>query len=177
MKGSSGLQTVVDDNGKLTNVTGVASQSSAALTLTNGYGETHGLVVTETQATLSGGTHSTSLTLDDHGATFSNPADGASVQVHGIADGTDDFDAVNYRQLQEVAAGVAGVAAMANIPQVDQSKTFALGVGVGHFQNQTSLAIGGSYRIAKDAVIKASIAAGNASKEKTVYGLGAGFSW
>ncbi len=64
VKDSTGTQTVVDANGKLTNVTGTAIESTAALTLTNGVGNTHGLVVTETQATLSGGTYSSSMTLN-----------------------------------------------------------------------------------------------------------------
>lgn len=167
---------VVDGNGNIT--TGIVGQTTASLTLTNGIGNTHGLVVTESQATLSGGVHSTSLTLNDNGATFSNSATGAPVQVHGVADGTQDFDAVNYRQLKQIAAGVAGVSAMANIPQVDQNKTFAVGVGLGNFQSQSALALGASYRMASNVVAKASVSTTNGSGSKnTVYGVGAGMSW
>lgn len=169
--GASGA--VVDGNGKIT--TDIVGQTTASLTLTNGVGNIHGMIVTESQATLSGGVQSTSLTLNDNGATFSNSATGAPAQVHGVANGTQDFDAVNYRQLKEVAAGVAGVSAMANIPHVDQDKTFAVGVGLGNFQGQSALALGASYRVAQNAVIKASVTA-NGSKN-TVYGVGAGMSW
>lgn len=169
----------VDANGKMT-ANATPTQTTSALTVTNTTtGQTHGFVVNETQAVMSGGTRSTSLTLNDNGATFSNSATGAPVTVTGVADGTQDFDAVNYRQLKQVAAGVAGVSAMANIPAVDQNKTFAFGAGIGQFQNQTALALGGSWRIAQNAVVKASVAtsSGNNTSKSTVYGVGAGLSW
>lgn len=167
----------VDANGKLT-ANATPTQTTSALTVTNTTtGQTHGFVVNETQAVMSGGTHSTSLTLNDNGARFSNSATGAPVTVTGVADGQQDFDAVNYRQLKQIAAGVAGVSAMANIPQVDQNKTFAIGVGLGNFQSQTALALGASYRVAQNAVIKASASTTNAERKTTVYGVGAGFSW
>jgi hypothetical protein len=83
MKGSAGTQTVVDANGKLSNiVTAGAAQSTAALTLTNGDGNTHGIVVTETQTTMSGGRNSTSMTLHDDGATFANSTNGQTARPH-----------------------------------------------------------------------------------------------
>jgi hypothetical protein len=173
-KGSSGA--TVDANGKIS--TGIVNQSTASLTLTNGDGNTHGLIVTETQATLSGGTHSSSLTLNDNGATFTNASSGAPIQVHGVADGTSDFDAVNYRQLKQLSAGVASTVAMANIPQVDQDKTFALGAGVGQYNGQTALAIGASYRFASNAVLRASLGSGSGGGQaRTTAGAGVGFSW
>jgi hypothetical protein len=174
MSGSTGTQTVVDANGRLTNVTGTATESTASLTLTNGYGETHGLVVTETQATLSGGTQSSSLTMADNGATFSDSATGAPVQVHGVNDGTADFDAVNVRQF---AGAIASVTAMANIPQVDQDKTFAVGAGYGNFMGKDALALGATYRMSKNGVLKASVASGTGGGRKTAAGLGAAWSW
>jgi hypothetical protein len=147
------------------------------MTVTNGNGNTHGFVVTETQATMSGGTQSTSLTLNDGGAFFSNAQTGAPVRVTGVADGTTDLDAVNYRQLRDVKRGVAGVSAMANIPQVDKDKTFALGAGVGYLDGQAALAIGGSVRLAPNAVAKASISTSNGHSGNTVMGAGVAVSW
>ncbi|MCL4471819.1 MAG: YadA C-terminal domain-containing protein [Gammaproteobacteria bacterium] len=66
---------------------------------------------------------------------------------------------------------------MANIPQVDQAKTFAVGVGLGSFRNQSALALGASYRISQNAVIKASASTSTGGHDATVYGVGAGFSW
>lgn len=174
LKGATGTQTVVDANGKLTNVVGTAAQSTAALTLTNGIGNTHGLVVTETQATLSGGTHSSSLTMSDNGATFSDAQSGAPVQVHGVNDGTSSFDAVNVRQF---SGAVASVTAMANIPQVDQDKTYALGVGVGNFMGQTALAAGVTYRFTKNGVFKGSLSSAMGSSNTTTVGVGAAWSY
>ena len=174
MKGSTGTQTVVDANGKLTNVTGTATQSTAALTLTNGIGNTHGLVVTETQASLSGGANSSTLTLNDNGANFSNSATGAPVQVHGVNDGTASFDAVNVRQF---SSAIASVTAMANIPQVDQDKTYALGVGLGNFMGKTALALGGTYRFTRNGVLKGSVSSAMNSSKSTTVGVGAAWSY
>jgi hypothetical protein len=166
----------VDANGKIT--MGKLDQSTAALTVTNGQGNTHGFVVNESSATMSGG--ATSLTLDDGSARFSNASTGGPVRVTGVADGRSDYDAVNYRQLKSVKAGIAGIAAMTNIPLVEQYKKFALGVGVGHYDGMTSMALGVSARISENAIIKASVSngvAGGSTRKSTVYGIGAGFSW
>ncbi len=172
---TGGSGAAVDQNGKIT--TGIVDQSTASLTLTNGVGNTHGLVVTETQATLSGGTNSTSLTLSDNGARFSNSTNGAPVKVTGVADGSHDFDAVNFRQLKGVAAGVAGTSAMANIPQVDQNKRFALGLGLGNFQSMTAVALGASYRASENIAVRISASTVGGVRKSTAVGAGVGISW
>lgn len=174
VKGSTGTQTVVDSKGKLTNITGTATQSTAALTLTNGIGDTHGLVVTETQASLSGGTHSTTLTMADNGGTFSDAQTGAPVQVHGVNDGSSDFDAVNVRQF---AGAIASVTAMANIPQVDQGDTYGFGVGVGSFMGKSALAAGMSYRFTKNGIIKGSISSAFSKSNTDTFGVGVAWSY
>ncbi len=163
-------------NGKLSD--SGASGATASLTLTNGIGNTHGLVVTESLATLSGGTHSTSLTLHDNGATFSNAENGNPVTVTGIADGQSDFDAVNVRQL---SGAVASVAAMANVPPVGSHKRFSLGVGVGKYMDDHALALSSTLRLSESVSLKASMAS-NFSKSReeareSTYGLGASVSW
>jgi hypothetical protein len=156
MKGSTGIQTVVDGHGKLTNiVTPGAAQSTAALTLTNGDGNTHGIVVSETQTTVSGGRFSTAMTLHDDGATFANTANGEPVRVHGIADGTAPHDAVNVQQL---GAGLAMVSSLAALPQVEPGKRFAIGVGTGGYMSQVALAGGLSARFRENFVFKAGAA-------------------
>lgn len=163
-------------------VTATAGNSSLALqrgearlTVTNAAGNTHGLVVGESSTTLSGGTQSTSLTLNDQGATFSNAATGAPARVTGVANGSGDFDAVNVRQF---GSAVAGAHAVANIPGVDTNKTSSLGVGLGHFMNQQALAFGGTYRFSDKGVLRASLSTGlNSGGNKTAFGVGAGWSW
>jgi autotransporter adhesin len=178
--GNIGEQGVrVDTNGKMT-PTNTLDQSTAALTVTNGQGNTHGFVVNEKSATMSGGTTSTSMTLNNGGARFSNASTGGPARVTGIADGRHDYDAVNYRQLKSVKSGIAGIAAMTNVPHVEQNKKFALGIGVGHYDGTTSMAVGASARLSENAVIKASVSngvSGGSTRKSTVYGIGAGFSW
>ena len=168
----------VDENGKLS-LSG-ATVPTAGVVLTNGYGNTHGFVVTEQQVTLSGGINSTSLTLNDAGATLSNASTGRPVQLHGIADGTTPFDAVNFRQLREVKRGLAATTAMTNIPPIDANKRFSVGVGIGGYDEETALAVGSSVRFNKDFVIRASLGhafRGESSSSNTSWGVGSSYSW
>ena len=84
-------------------------------------------------------------------------------------------------RINAVKAGVAATVAMANIPQVDQGKKFALGVGLGGFDSKGALAVGGSVRLTDNAVIKASAGHGFNSdiegKATTTYGIGGAISW
>ena len=160
--------TTVDANGKI--LTSAATGPTAAVTLTNGYGNTHGLVVTESQTTLSGGTESSSMTLTDRAATFSNAQTGAPITVTGVADGRADFDAVNVRQF---AGAIAAVAAQANIPAlaVGQDRTF--GMGVGNFMGKSALAMGMNIRGSANSVYKATVSSGlNNGMKQTVVGVG-----
>jgi hypothetical protein len=94
--------------------------------------------------------------------------------VHGVKDGSADFDAVNVRQY---ASSIAAVTAMANIPQVDPGKTFALGAGYGRFMNRDALALGGTLRISKNGVLKSSLASGVGGGSNTTFGVGGAWSW
>lgn len=75
---------------------------------------------------------------------------------------------------KRAAAGIAGVAAMANIPEVNSHQTFSLGVGVGGFDGQQAVAVGASARINNNVTVKASIAANN---EEVVWGAGTTIGW
>lgn len=126
LKDANAPHVVVNSNGQLSTATGPAAQTSASMTVSNGYGNAHGFLVNERQATISGGTRSSSLTLNDNGATFSNSATGAPIGVHGVADGRTSFDAVNVRQL---FGGVA--ASMATAPTLTDLKPGESGFGLG----------------------------------------------
>jgi hypothetical protein len=56
---------------------------------------------------------------------------------------------------------------MNRIPQVEQNRKFALGIG--HHDGMSSMALGASARLSKNAAIKASVSSGVARKS-TVYG-------
>lgn len=170
--------TTVDANGKILTAgsTGYVAPTAptAAMTLTNGYGNTHGLVVTESQSTLSGGTQSSSMTLNDRHARFSRASDGAPITVTGVADGRDDFDAVNVRQF---AGAVAAVSAQANIPGLQQGQDKSIGVGLGNFMGKTALGLGLNYRGEKNGVYRLSVATGMNGGAKPVVGAGAAWSF
>jgi autotransporter adhesin len=69
------------------------------MTMTNGIGNTHGVVIQEASTVLSGGAHSTTMTLSDTGASFSNAQTGAAVVVSGVANGVSPTDAANVGQV------------------------------------------------------------------------------
>jgi autotransporter adhesin len=75
-----------------------------------------------------------------------------------------------------VSQGIASTTAIANIPQVDQDKTFAVGVGVGSFNSQSAVAVGATFRPMPNAVLKASVGTGG-SGGKVVFGAGAAMSF
>ncbi|MEI6874249.1 MAG: YadA-like family protein, partial [Spirochaetota bacterium] len=148
---------------------------SATLLVNTDSGVAHGVAINQTQTVLSGGTHSTSVTLDDDGAKFRNDTTGSAVRVSGVADGANDFDAVNFRQMRTAYSGVASVAALAAIPNPAPGKTFSMGIGYGNFQGESAVAAG----------IKASIPDRNISmvagmgwsREKYTVSLGLGVSF
>jgi hypothetical protein len=111
---------------------------ATVITLTNSTG--HGLTINTDSTVLSGGTHSTSLTLNDWGATFSN--NGSPARVTGVADGVNQYDAVNFGQLQKSYQGIASVSALAAIPSTMPGKRFAIGAGYGYFESQSAVALG-----------------------------------
>ena len=157
-----------------------AEEASVSMTLTNGLGNTHGVAVTETQTVISGGTHSTSLTLNDDGATFRNTLTGGGpARVTGVADGTADFDAVNFRQLQKANMGIAAVSALAAIPGTMPGKTFAIGAGYGYFENESAVAIGVKALLGKNisVTIGGGMSVGRGDSSSSTITANGGFSY
>lgn len=74
---------------------------------------------------------------------------------------------------KKAASGVAGVAAMTNIPALSGNKNFSFGMGVGNFDSESSLAAGFQGRVSENVVTKVSFSIG----EETVIGAGAAFEW
>ena len=70
---------------------------------------------------------------------------------------------------------------MANIPQVDPGKRFALGMGLGHYSGASALSVGGSIRVNENAVIKGSLGhsfnTSGPAETSTAVGVGAAYSW
>ncbi|ENE5752133.1 YadA C-terminal domain-containing protein [Salmonella enterica subsp. enterica serovar Bareilly] len=76
---------------------------------------------------------------------------------------------------KRASAGIAGVAAMANIPQVTQGATFSVGAGVGNTDGESALAVGASARINDSWVVKGSVS--NDTQHNFVVGAGASYQW
>ncbi|WP_435954789.1 YadA C-terminal domain-containing protein [Dryocola sp. BD626] len=73
------------------------------------------------------------------------------------------------------SAGIAGVAAMANIPQVTNTQNFSVGAGVGTADSESALAVGFSARATENTVVKASVS--NDTQHNFVAGAGVSYGW
>ena len=129
------------------------SADQVRVTLQNGGSEAHGLVVERDRTTLSGGTNTTTMTLDDRGVTFEG---NSPVQIHGVADGTADTDAVNRSQLDdledEALRGIAISMAMDSFLP-DPGKKFRVNFGSAVYKGQGALGITGAGRIREDVIL------------------------
>ncbi|AQT28733.1 putative autoagglutinating Adhesin [Erwinia phage vB_EamM_Yoloswag] len=74
---------------------------------------------------------------------------------------------------KEYRSGIAGVAAMANIPNVPGT-TFSLGAGMGQYKDQTALAVGGNWNVSQRVAVKASVGFTN---EDATAGAGIAFGF
>jgi hypothetical protein len=173
-KGETIQHAVISDNGRIVMTAGAAEQSTASVTLTNGLGNTHGVVITEAQTVLSGGTKSTSLTLDDSGATFRNDTTGGAAKVTGVANGTHPHDAVNYGQLQTAYSGIASVSALAAIPDPIQGKKCSVGLGYGSYMGEDAIALGLKGDVAENIRITTGL---GFCRDRTTLSAGVGFSF
>jgi len=155
-----------------------ATVSSAGIVLSTPGVGANSVVVNSSGSTITGG--GASLRMGDGMATYYG-ADGGPVKVTGVADGSGQYDAVNYGQVEDVKKqlkrGISGASALANIPQVDQNKAFSLGIGVGGFDGETAFAIGGSARVAKDGILKASVGFAGGGSSSTTWGVGGAWSF
>jgi hypothetical protein len=154
--------------------------TTAKLLVNTDSGASHGLDISQSRTILSGGTASTSLTLNDDGATFLNTTNNQPARVMGVADGEGPYDAVNYRQLQEHSkraySGIASVAAMASIPDPLGGKNFAIGAGFGNYAGENAVAMGFKAVVSKkkDIVVSGSV---GYSDNNPVTGAGVSYSW
>ncbi len=139
-----------------------------------------GLFISESQTVLSGGSgNPTIMTLDDFGVTFEDDF-GSPVQLHGVADGTAPFDAVNRRQLDRavgnLSSGIAAVAALAAIPGPVDCKNYSVGIGWGHFNDENAGAIGVRGNMIKSNISWA-LGVGFAESSSPAYDAGIAFSF
>jgi hypothetical protein len=164
---------IADENGKIVvnDGTDTTTGTTASMYVTNSAGNVHGLVVQETKTTLSGGTNSASMTLDDRGATFSNPVDGSPIQVHGVADGTAPFDAVNVRQLY---SGLAAVLASTPDIALAPGRT-GMAVGMGGYGGYNAIGLGFGHMYENGVTLK--VSASKAQHSELAYRASASWNW
>ncbi|WP_306770770.1 YadA-like family protein [Paraburkholderia sp. UYCP14C] len=105
--------------------------------------------------------------------------------ITNVAPGVNPTDAVNMSQLNSVQQGVnalarqaylgvAGATALTMIPDVDPGKTLSIGIGTGHYQGYSAVAIGFTARITDNLKVKGGV---SSSASGTVYGAGLGYQW
>ena len=115
-------------------------------------------------------------------------------RVTNVADGINAHDAVNVKQLSEVKSsvdsvrkdlhkndkklrgGIAGAAALANIPQVTQAGSNLLGVGVGNYRGESAVAVGYSKANESNKVIFKMSGSATTQGDFNV-GAGIGYQW
>lgn len=116
--------------------------------------------------------------------TASGGFDAGGSRIVNVAPGENDTDAVNMGQLNglqgqvqdltlESRRGIAGVTALAMIPDVPEGKDTVMGIGVGHFKGENAVALGANFRIPQtSAYVKlgASLSGGEST-------AGAGLGW
>jgi hypothetical protein len=159
--------------------------TSASLLVNTDSGQSHGIRITQTSTIVYGGTSTTTLTLDDNGATFADEDTGNPVKVTGIADGTSDYDAVNMRQLGGVMdrlngridkaySGIASTAALTAIPTPIPGKNVSFGLGFGNFESRSAIAFGTKALVGKNKDISLMAGMGYCDNTTTV---SAGLGW
>ena len=155
------------------------TNNEASVTFQATGGVSHGLNVYSNYATLSGGTNSTTLTLDNAGAHLDNQLEMGGNRVTNMADGIAPMDAVNKRQLDDVAqraySGIASVAAMAAIPEPQGDHRYSIGVGGGYYQKSGAAAIGINARVSPNLAFK--LAGAYGTGDYFTGGAGFGYSF
>ena len=138
----------------------------------------HGLVVGTTNTVLSGGTTSTTLTLDDSGAHLDNDLDMGGNRVTNMADGVAPGDAATMRQFnnleEEAFSGIANVAALAAIPAPQAGHNFSVGVGGGNYKGNSAIAAGFNANVSQSWRVTGGVGVSHGNVTSSV---GVGFSW
>jgi autotransporter adhesin len=126
----------------------------------------------------------------DEDNTVSVGSAGNERRITNVANGVNATDAVNMGQFQSglnalqgsvnsvarnAYGGVAAATALTMIPDVDQGKTIAVGVGTANFQGYQAVALGASARITQN--LKVKVGGGYASGGGATIGGGASYQW
>ena len=97
-----------------------------------------------------------------------------------VQQNTSRINALEQRQdddRKHASAGVAGVAAMANIPQVSQYRDFSVGAGVGSYDSEQALAVGASARFGDKGQVVTKASVSMTTQDDFVVGVGLAYEW
>ncbi|WP_164608622.1 YadA C-terminal domain-containing protein, partial [Pseudomonas viridiflava] len=89
-------------------------------------------------------------------------------RLQDVGEAVEGTDAVNLNQLNRAThklsgeiddayAGIAAIAAMTSVPELQAGANFGVGVGVGNFKGAQSVAVGAQARINSNVAVKASV--------------------
>ncbi|WP_322051032.1 YadA family autotransporter adhesin [Paraburkholderia bannensis] len=175
------------------------SNGAASATGTNSVAAGGGAVASGANSTAIGdtakatGNNSVALganSVADQDNTVSVGSQGNERRITNVANGVNATDAVNVGQLQSglnalqgnvnsvarnAYGGVAAATALTMIPDVDQGKNLAVGVGTANFQGYQAVALGASARITQN--IKVKVGGGYASGGGATVGGGMAYQW
>jgi len=76
---------------------------------------------------------------------------------------------------KQASAGVSAAFAQANIPQVTENQTFAVGAGVGGYDDENAIAVGASFHATSNSVVKLTVS--DDSQDNVGYGAGVSVGW
>ena len=177
---------IADNDGSASNGRSTLSMTptTASLSVNNAdTGVAHGIFVGQTNTVVSGGTNSTSLTLDNTGATFKNDTTGGPARVTGVANGVHKYDAVNMGQFRgledrvdKTYSGIAAVSAIAAVPPPVPGKNFSVGMGYGNFESTSAVAVGAKALVGEDRNITLTVGVGM-GEDSTAFSGGVGWSF
>ncbi|MDN6549614.1 MAG: YadA C-terminal domain-containing protein [Enterobacterales bacterium] len=76
---------------------------------------------------------------------------------------------------KQASAGGSAAFAQANIPQVTENQTFAVGAGVGGYDDENAIAVGASFHATSNSVVKLTVS--DDSQDNVGYGAGVSVGW
>ena len=99
---------------------------------------------------------------------------------NNFRDTSNRIDQTNHdvRKNREIAAqGIAGITAMTNIPMPSEQGASTVGLGMGHFDSQSAIAVGASHYFENGVAVKGAFSSGFNNGNTTAVGAGVSYSW
>ena len=99
---------------------------------------------------------------------------------NSFRDTSNRIDQTNHdvRKNREIAAqGIAGITAMANIPMPAEQGASTVGLGMGHFDSQSAIAVGASHYFENGVAVKGAFSSGFNNGNTTTVGAGVSYTW